>query len=364
MKHARLFNQYRYEMEKFPGDGFWPRDGNLGDPIQCLAVENIYAKAGIKDLLLVNRDDLNTYDKEECSVVMQSWFGDYANLFPLPWSKKINPVFIGFHLSKIGQTRQRFITEKIAANMIPYQPIGCRDRNTRDFLLKQGVQAYFSGCLTLTFDKRTVQPKNGKIFVVDLTASARKILPKHIFETADFSITHFYYWNNYPLSYEGALEFENQARTILERYKNEAKLVITSKIHCAMPCIAMGIPVIFIHEDAKDCERFDVLQGIIPMYRPQDAKYINWNPSPTNIDCLKKAIIKNTNDRIIGDSGLLAIDELEKITNKLKPIDIKTEYIKYHSEYPAYFYHQTMKLRMYILIKSKLKTIISFIRKK
>jgi len=32
---------------------------------------------------------------------------------------------------------------------------------------------------------------------------------------------------------------------ILSYYKDNAKLMITSRFHCAMPCIAMGIPVIF-----------------------------------------------------------------------------------------------------------------------
>ncbi|WP_264821067.1 polysaccharide pyruvyl transferase family protein [Acinetobacter schindleri] len=33
---------------------------------------------------------------------------------------------------------------------------------------------------------------------------------------------------------------------MLEKYST-AKLVITSRIHCALPCLAMGTPVIYIN---------------------------------------------------------------------------------------------------------------------
>jgi len=321
-KYARMFIQYKY-------GSTWLNEGNLGDCVQNLAVENVYKYAGINpdDLVLINRDELPKYNGEKASLVMQSWFGDAHNVFPLPWSDKITPTFIGFHLSKYGKTRISFIEKKVHEKIVPPPPIGCRDRNTRDFLRGLGLDAYFSGCMTLTFEKRKSAPKNGKIFVVDLTGAARAILPKAVEQVADFSISHFYYWENYPVSYDGAMEFENHARVVLERYRTEAKLVITSRIHVAMPCIAMGIPVVFIHEEA-DCERFDVMQGLVPMYEPKHAKYINWNPKAVDIEPLKQAIIRNAIARIENDSDLVAIRELNEITEKLKPIRYKTVFAR------------------------------------
>ena len=37
----------------------------------------------------------------------------------------------------------------------------------------------------------------------------------------------------------------NEAKALLDRYK-KAKVDFTSLIHCALPCIAMGTPVVFI----------------------------------------------------------------------------------------------------------------------
>lgn len=73
---------------------------------------------------------------------------------------------------------------------------------------------------------------------------------------------------------KGAYEFEQYARYVLERYRTQAKLVITSKIHVAMPCIALGIPVIFIVDNPFN-ERFDVLSGIVPIYSYKDIRYID-----------------------------------------------------------------------------------------
>jgi hypothetical protein len=299
--------------------------GNIGDAIQNLAIENIYRKMGgvkVTDLLLVNRDEINVYDGLPCKLTMQGWFGYCASAFPLPWSDKIEPVFIGFHLSSINDTREKFIAEKIHLKMKPFEPIGCRDRNTMRFLQELGVNAYFSGCMTLTFDTRTKTPKNGKVFIVDLTKKAMKRLPQKIKDIADMSITHFYYWNR-PISCEEALEFEQEARKILNRYRDEACLVITSRIHVAMPCVALGIPVIFVHENSKD-ERFDVLHGILPIYHPRDMAWIDWTPKAVNIDKLKSAIIKNAIDRINQKTDKSSMQELEQIMNELERKSKKT----------------------------------------
>ena len=47
-----------------------------------------------------------------------------------------------------------------------------------------------------------------------------------------------------------------KASALLNTYKH-AKLVITSRIHCALPCLAYGTPFVFLHSNmANDC-RFD-----------------------------------------------------------------------------------------------------------
>ncbi len=309
----------------------WSKKGNIGDAVQNIAVENLYKKLGISpdNLTLVNRDELNTYDGKNVKLVMQSYFADAYGIFPFPLSQKINPIFLGFHLNPTNGSRRRFIKDGIHKTFKNFTPIGCRDRDTASFMIKNGLDAYFSGCMTLTLDTRNITPKNGKIFVVDLHRKALKNLPKYIKDNADFSISHVYPFENYPLSNEDAKIFENKARETLEIYKNQASLVITSRIHVAMPCIAMGIPVIFISKALFNA-RFDVLQGIIPVYYYKDIKYVNWNPDAPNIDKLKSAIIRNAKAQITNSEDKLeAIKELNNIASQLQPINYLPKHLLY-----------------------------------
>jgi hypothetical protein len=58
------------------------------------------------------------------------------------------------------------------------------------------------------------------------------------------------------------------AEDLLHKYA-KAKLVITSRIHCALPCLAMGTPVIFINgfDSFVDSCRFD---GILDLFNRID----------------------------------------------------------------------------------------------
>ena len=76
---------------------------------------------------------------------------------------------------------------------------------------------------------------------------------------------------------------------LLNKYAR-AKLVITSRIHCALPCLAMGTPVIFINgfDSFVDSCRFD---GIIELFNridvnPKTGEYkANFNlPEKININ--------------------------------------------------------------------------------
>ncbi|HEY0092602.1 MAG TPA: polysaccharide pyruvyl transferase family protein, partial [Flavobacterium sp.] len=58
------------------------------------------------------------------------------------------------------------------------------------------------------------------------------------------------------------------AEDLLNKYAR-AKLVITSRIHCALPCLAMGTPVIFVNgfDSFVDSCRFD---GILDLFNRID----------------------------------------------------------------------------------------------
>lgn len=354
---ARIMQQYRYSPET------WNGTGNIGDCIQNIAVENLYKEMGISDreITKINRDDIHLYNGQKVILPMQGWFGNAHNVFSLNWSNCIHPVFVGFHLSESAKCREKFVEEKIYVRMKEFEPIGCRDRNTRDFLKQYGVSAYFSGCLTLTFSKRDKKPENGKIFIVDLIKEAESILPDKIKLQADRTITHEYFFRKYPVSFEEAMEFEREAEKILKRYKNEARLVITSRIHCAMPCVAMGIPVIFIHKNLSD-SRFDVLNGIIPIYSINTPHMISWNPEVPDIEELKNCMKKNFFCQIQKNLEKKDFDKNTEIQilEKLQKIE---KNLNFKGKFFGFFINLVHKIKLCIDLKHKMNKLYKQIQK-
>lgn len=88
-----------------------------------------------------------------------------------------------------------------------------------------------------------------------------------------------------------------QAEALLKKYRDNAELVVTGALHCASPCIAMGIPTILIDFKGQN-ERFGSLSGIFKTYSKQDLLEgnIDWgarNAHVADIEGLKKLMLKN-----------------------------------------------------------------------
>ena len=74
---------------------------------------------------------------------------------------------------------------------------------------------------------------------------------------------------------QNSLERFSAAYELIEKYAS-AKLVITQRIHCALPCVGMGIPVIIINSHwlpggggskKKASER---VSGLLPLFHTLD----------------------------------------------------------------------------------------------
>jgi len=79
------------------------------------------------------------------------------------------------------------------------------------------------------------------IYLVDVKSKFKQILPLEVQEKA-ITVTHNMKGTN---MYDSLARF-TAAYQLMEMYAS-AKLVVTQHIHCALPCVAMGTPVIFIN---------------------------------------------------------------------------------------------------------------------
>jgi len=207
---------------------------NIGDAIQTIALERL-----LPSVQYVWRD-ADTPD-ERIPFVVNGWLGN--NRPPL---NNANCLFAGVYVHS-NEDNYRWIRNS------RFSEIGARDPATAMWCADRKIRASLIGCATLTFDPYT-GPRSG-VYAVDTKA-----------EGATF-ITHDI----------GEMEWSEQltlAREILSRYQR-AQLVITSRLHVALPCLAFGTPVI-IHDpmrwgDKERNRRFSLLDAVGVRY---DTPYV------------------------------------------------------------------------------------------
>ena len=258
---------------------------NIGDYIQALAASQFLPR--VDDF--VNREELRGYVGEPCKMIMNGWYmHDPSQWPPAP---QIAPLFVAFHLNVT--VKDMMLSEEGIEYLKKYQPIGCRDRNTADMLNAVGVDAYFSGCLTLTLGyKYKSEEKDDKCYVVDPKIPSSKSpiqigkdfvfwmlhngpvrkVAKKLFDTcsikeqritARYLRTYSRYVElktlvdaeyihqqnkKYAKGFNSDEERLREAERLVRLY-SRAKLVITSRIHCALPCLGLETPVVFVHYD-------------------------------------------------------------------------------------------------------------------
>lgn len=279
MKFGRIV--YRYEDVRGESEGLV---FSYGDIIQTLAVDYMYQRMGIerKDIIDVNFSNMKEYDGEYVILPLCGYASHYKRFNQLPTSAKIIPFIFSFEMS-----------DETCDDLIPFlkknEPIGCRDEFTMNLLRRKGIEAYISGCLTVTFPKRNETPENGKVFLVDVSSKLDKYIPKEIKEKSE-KICHEGNITEKIMTESQRQEIERQTILLMKRYYNEASLVVTSRLHAAAPCMAMGIPVILAIDNIDG--RFSFLDKLLPIYDLNDYDKIDWEPLPVYYEELKEQMFR------------------------------------------------------------------------
>lgn len=299
---------------------------NIGDEIQSIAARQFLPRVDEH----LRRDYLNQVTSDEkIKLILNGWFSHHPENWPP--SPTIDPLFISFHISK--EAEDEFTSPESVEYLSQHEPIGCRDYPTRDLLRQHDVEAYFSGCLTLTLNNQYSNRNSGEIYLVDIDESVVNNIPQKILENSEH-LTHNYSARSPEGISSSPLEttqnrvkqligrrLDNSAKNTLKRfgigglphkkqnqmkfqqaqeYLNkyaQAQLVITRRLHVTLPCIAFGTPVILVHENPDD-PRFNGLKQYINIYSIEEFNKIS----------ASEILSIDTNPGDISD----IIDELEK----------------------------------------------------
>lgn len=263
---------------------------NIGDNMQTFAVDNLYRRMGIaeEEVIDINFADMKNYDGEEVILPMAGYASHYKRFEQLPTSEKIIPYFIGFEMSDPS-------CDDIIPYLKKYEPIGCRDEATMSLLQSKGVEAYTSGCVTITFPKRVEEPQKFKAFFVDTSSKLEQYIPDNLRENCEY-LKHEGELKTVPMTENERKEIDEVAVNMLKKYRDEASLVVTSRLHAAAPCIALGIPTIIAIDNID--RRFSWLDKLVPIYDSEHYSEIDWNPKVCDCEWIKDRIFGVFRDNI------------------------------------------------------------------
>lgn len=273
---------------------------NLGDNIQSLAayqylphcdywidrdkntIECFSRKAFIYDEC---KESMEDYTEQPIQCIYNSWWdGSYA---VWPPNKRIDPLLISMHVNEEPKASsydwlQKYIhddlkssgnqiftstfTEKhslFASKHLPWWkshgPLGCRDYTTVTKAKDAGIDAYYSSCLTLTLPTLTRPTHPKDVVIADADLQSPTLFSYYVKESMLRNAT----YTRHALT-KTCTHMEKQvlAQELLKTY-SQAALVITSRLHAALPCLAMGVPCLFLHETPKKDPRLVGLSELL-----------------------------------------------------------------------------------------------------
>ena len=279
----------------------YPNSNNLGDYIQKIASKQFLNEKTIQ----IDRDNLKNYAGERVKLILNGWFMENPKNWPP--SNNIIPFFISFHINPI--IKSYILNSKGVEYLKQHEPIGCRDLYTKSILEEKGIKAYFSGCLTLALDRKKINIKNNSRKGVLVINVIDRILPKFLYHKKP-SIKNFFKDSIQVIKYpykkikyiisKRRINFflNNQKKevkflsqiidinktSILEREKlaydqlyaiANSELVLTSRIHSALPSVALAVPTIFILDGLDHINQKSRLLGLDKFFTIIKSKDLN-----------------------------------------------------------------------------------------
>lgn len=250
---------------------------NIGETAMMMAIENLYKEMGIPDeqIIKILPEEIFEYNGEYAICPINTCSDTFRSRRWHEISPKIIPVFIGFSINNT------FLSEPDIPYLKQFEPIGCRDEDTMLMLRRAGIQSYLAGCMALAFlQKRDAMPSQNKVFFVDVPRAVKVYIPEEMKKDIVF-IRQEIHENELP----SGMNSRTFAEYMINRYRTEAKLVVTSRFHGAVIALALGIPVIVTNE--RYTYRFSWIKKLLPFYTKESFDKIDWDPKEVDVEAAK-----------------------------------------------------------------------------
>lgn len=300
---------------------------NIGDDFQCIAAKQFLNDK--KDLIYIDREKMHDYNGMKLKMILNGWYMHNPDSWPP--SEKIIPLLTSMHISNTRQKSSQLVPSKCMLSndgikyLKKFSPVGCRDLFTLKELRKKGIKSYFSGCMTLTL-KRESKERKEYICLVDPNEDLINFVKN---KTKREIIVVYPEKDDWPLDYDERI---SKAHEILKIY-SEAHMVITSRLHGALPPLAMEVPVLLLEGKYGD-ERYEGIKYFLnrttyndlylnrypidfeqPIQNPEEYKILR-----RNLEIVTKAFVEDKMHEIditrISTENVKAYNEARKRTIK------------------------------------------------
>ncbi len=285
---------------------------NIGDAAEYLVVEQLYQEMGITeiDIVRLSIKDLTAYRGESLIVAMNIALDSYVGYNDIleNLSPDIIPVFLGMCFADTN------MNEKQLRCLKTYEPVGCRDERSYVYLKTNGIDCYLNGCTASVIDipeEGSLQDKEGKILFIDVPYKVADYIPKSLKKNIAFLSQEMYCRKE-----ELPKEFvpSQWAKGVMAAYKNNVKLIVTSRFHGAVLALSQNIPAIITLE--KYTFRFSWIQNYFPIYTEENFREIDWNVNQIDFkdvkSLIKKIAINRIKDVAEKYQDILTITDLQK----------------------------------------------------
>lgn len=236
---------------------------NVGDDIQSLAALRFLPQVDH----YIDRDrldlvgNINTADNKDLKVIMNGWYLGGYDHWP-PRNNSLKPLLTSIHVNPIegkGAVIERFKSQESVDYLKKHSPVGARDKATLKLLQDSGIDAYFSGCMTLTINPESNIKK--KDFILAVNVSDR--VYSAIREKTNREVVRLDVERTQNTTIEENLAL---AQYYLYMYQS-AHCVVSTRLHATLPTVAVGGKVLFIVESNGDNadfkERFSGLYDLV-----------------------------------------------------------------------------------------------------
>ena len=220
---------------------------NIGDDVQSYAMERFLPHVDY----IVDREHLDSFyteTGEKIAAIFAGWYLHSALNWPPSPFLKVLPISIHFDnwLDKC-----KYILDDCGVKWLKdFSPIGCLDEGTLKRLEECGISSYLSGCITLTLEPFKNLTPHGKIVLSDVPESVIEFVKAHtkkevVVTSHDSRKLVPFFSENTPVPQMTWTQRHALIEKLLKLYQG-ASLVVTNRLHAALPCLALGTPVLLV----------------------------------------------------------------------------------------------------------------------